>query len=145
MPLLFASIRVTVSQHIFCFVAFRAEKPPGRPRNSASAAYRIVNIIIFDVGRCARSAVRDREHSLTHRPLWNCSRGRDNQCGCGILPHFTHKGWSAFFGWGIMRNGFSMVCRASATCSSSGHVASAAVGEGLTPTVNLPMSKSMRV
>ena len=88
MPLLFASIRVTVSQHIFCFVAFRAEKPPGRSRNSASAAYRIVNVIIFDVGRCARSAVRDREHSLTRRPLWNCSRGRDNQCGCGYITAF---------------------------------------------------------
>jgi len=61
------------------------------------------------------------------------------------LPHSPHKGWSTFFGWGITRNGFSMACRASAMCSSSGHVALAAVGEGLTPTVILPMSKSMRV
>ena len=61
------------------------------------------------------------------------------------IPHLTHKGWFPFFGWGITRNGFSMACRASATCSSSGHVASAAVGEGLTPTVILPMSMSIRV
>jgi hypothetical protein len=62
-----------------------------------------------------------------------------------ILPHFTHKGWSAFFGWGTTRYGCSMACQASATCSSSGHVPSAAVGEGLTPTVNLPMSRLRRV
>ena len=62
------------------------------------------------------------------------------------IPHSTHKGWSAFFGWGTTRNGFSMACLANATCSSSGHVASAAaVGEGLTSTVILPMSMLRRV
>jgi hypothetical protein len=53
------------------------------PRNSASATCRFKNVFIFDVGRCARSAVRVREHSLTRRPLWNRSRGQNNQCGCG--------------------------------------------------------------
>ncbi len=61
------------------------------------------------------------------------------------IPHFKHKGWSAFFGWGITRNGFSMACRSSATCSSSAHVLSAAMGEGLTPTVILPMNMLIRV
>ena len=60
------------------------------------------------------------------------------------IPHLTHKGWFAFFGWGITRNGFLMVCRASATCSLSGHVASAAMGKGLTSTVILPMSILIR-
>jgi hypothetical protein len=60
-------------------------------------------------------------------------------------PHFSHKGWSAFFGSGTMRNGFSMAFQASATCSLSGqHVASAAVGEGLTSTVILPVSMLSR-
>ena len=59
------------------------------------------------------------------------------------ISHFTHKGWSVFFGWGITRNGFA--CQASVMCSLSGHVASAAVGEGLTSTVILPMSMSLRV
>ena len=69
MFLLSTSFHATVSRLIFCFVAFRAGEPPGRPRNSASAAYRIVNVFIFNVGRCAQSAVRGKEHSLTHKPL----------------------------------------------------------------------------
>ena len=82
MSLLSASLRVTFSRLIFFFVALRADKPPGRPCNSASAACHFINVFIFNVGRCARLAVRGREHSLTCRPLWNRSRG-DNQCGCG--------------------------------------------------------------
>jgi hypothetical protein len=82
MSLLSASLRVTFSRLIFFFVALRADKPPGRPCNSASAACHFINVFIFNVGRCARLAVRGREHSLTRRPLWNRSRG-DNQCGCG--------------------------------------------------------------
>jgi hypothetical protein len=144
MSLLSASLRVTVSRLIFCFVALSTGKPLARLQNSASATCRFKNIFIFDVGRCARSTVRGREHSLTCRPLWYGSRG-DNQCDAAKIPHLTHKGWFPFFGWGITRNGFSMACRASATCSSSGHVASAAVGERLTPTVILPMSMSIRV
>jgi hypothetical protein len=53
------------------------------------------------------------------------------------IPHFTHKA----LGGGLQETG----CRASATCSSSSHVASAAVGEGLTSTVILPMSMLIRV
>ena len=63
----------SLSTH-FCFVALCAGKPLGRPCNSASAACHFINILIFNVGHCARSAVRGREHSLTRRPLWNRSR-----------------------------------------------------------------------
>jgi hypothetical protein len=45
------------------------------------------------------------------------------------IPDSTHNGWSLFFGWGPTRNGFSMACRASATCFLSGHVASVNLGE----------------
>ena len=114
-------------------------------QNSASAACRIVNVFIFNVGRCARSAVRGREHSLTRRPLSIDPGAGTTNGDAAKIPHSTHKGWSTFFGCGTTRNGFSMACLASATCSSSGHVASAAVGEGLTPTVILPMSMSIRV
>ena len=64
MSLLSASLRVTVSRLIFCFVALSTGKPLARLQNSASATCRFKNIFIFDVGRCARSTVRGREHSL---------------------------------------------------------------------------------
>ena len=74
--------------------------------------------------------MRERELSNTLRPLWNGSRGQDNQCVRGKkIPHSTHNRWSLFFGWGPTRNGFSMACRASATCFLSGHVASVNLGE----------------
>ena len=72
-------------------------------------------------------------------------RARTANVDAAKIPHFTHKGWSAFFGWGTTRNGCSMACWARAMCSSSGHVASAAVGKGLTSTVILPMIMSTRV
>ncbi len=46
---------------------------------------------------------------------------------------------------GTTRNGFSMASLADAMCSSSGQVTSAVVGEGLTPTFNLPRSRLRRV
>ena len=96
------------------------------------------------------AVAHDRQCVLGNIPLHAGHSGMDPGAGttnvdAAKIQHSTHKGWSAFFGWGITRNGFSMACRASATCSSSGHVASAAVGEGLTSTVNLPMSVSIRV
>jgi len=72
-------------------------------------------------------------------------RARTTNVDAEKILHSPHKGWSKFFGWGITRNRFSMACWASATCSSSGHVASAAVDEGLTSTVILPMSMLIRV
>jgi hypothetical protein len=95
MSILSASLRATVSRLIFCFEAFRAGEPPGRPRNSASANCRFKNVFIFNVGRCARLAVRGREHSLTHR------RAGTTNVDAAKIPHSPHKGWSAFFGWGI--------------------------------------------
>ena len=79
MSLISASLRVTVSQLIFCFVALFADDVMVIPQNSASTTCRFKNIFIFNVGRCARSTVRGREHSLTCRPLWHGYRG-DNQC-----------------------------------------------------------------
>ena len=97
------------------------------------------------------AVAHDRQCVLGNIPLHAGHSGIDPGAGttnvdAAILPHFTHKGWSAFFGWWTTRYGCSMACRASATCSSSGHVPSAAVGEGLTtPTVILPMSRLIRV
>ena len=95
MSILSASLRATVSRLIFCFEAFRAGEPPGRPRNSASANCRFKNVFIFNVGRCTRLAVRVREHSLTHR------RAGTTNVDAAKIPHSPHKGWSEFFGWGI--------------------------------------------
>ena len=140
-----ASFHATVSRLIFCFVAFRAGEPPGRPRNSTYAAYWIVNIFIFNVGHCAQSAVGGREHSLYAGHSSIDPGAETTNVYLAKIPHFTHKWWSAFFGWGTTRNRFSMTCLFNATCSLSGHVASAAVGKGLTSTVILPMSMLRRV
>ena len=68
MSLLSASLRVTFSRLIFFFVALRADEPPGRPCNSASAACHFINVFIFNVGRCARSTVWNR--SRAGQPMW---------------------------------------------------------------------------
>jgi hypothetical protein len=73
-------------------------------QNSASAACRIVNVFIFNVGRCARSAVRGREHSLTRRPLSIDPGAGTTNGDAAKIPHSTHKGWSTFFGCGTTRN-----------------------------------------
>jgi hypothetical protein len=96
------------------------------------------------------AVAHDRQCVVGNFPLHAGHFGMDPGAGTtnvdeAKIPHSTHKGWSAFFGWGITRNGFLMAFRASATCSSSGHVASAAVDKGLTPTVILPMRMSIRV
>ncbi len=40
----------------------------------------------------------------------------------GKILQITHNACSAFLGSGMTMNGFSMACRARATCSASGHV-----------------------
>ena len=87
--LLSASLRVTVFRPIFFFVALNASVHFTRPCNSTSTGCHFENVFIINVGRCARSAVRGREHSLTRRPLWYGSRGLDNQCGCGKNTAFN--------------------------------------------------------
>ena len=145
MSLISASLRVTFSRLIFFFVALKADKLIVTPQNSTSATCRFKNEFIVDVGRCARLAVCGREHSLTRRPLWSRSRGRDNQCGCGKITAFDAQRVVPVLWVGDYVKRVLEACRASATCSSSGHVTSAAVGEGLTPTVNLPRSRLRRV
>jgi hypothetical protein len=44
--------------------------------------------------------MRVREHSLTRRPLWNRSRGRDNQCRCGnITAYHAQRVVQVLFVW----------------------------------------------
>ena len=117
-------------------MSLRVDRKIPHPQFAASKTYSVSSSALAQDWQCVLGNIPLHAGHLAIDP----GAGTTN-VDAAKIPHSPHKGWSAFFGWGTTRNGVSMASLADATCSSSGYVASAAVGEGLTSTVNLPRSR----